>query len=109
MKAQNGSEGVSMNGPQTPRSPWVSPMKRASRATARARRRSSEDSIRPPSGFRRIISQPVRRIGNPQRVDHLFGLEVAEEEGFEPPVPLGTAVFKTAALNHSATPPGIAV
>ena len=28
-----------------------------------------------------------------------------EEEGFEPPVPYGTAVFKTAALNHSATPP----
>jgi hypothetical protein len=30
---------------------------------------------------------------------------MAEEEGFEPPVPFGTAVFKTAALNHSATPP----
>ncbi len=29
----------------------------------------------------------------------------AGEEGFEPPVPFGTAVFKTAALNHSATPP----
>ena len=33
-------------------------------------------------------------------------LRVAEEEGFEPPVPYSTAVFKTAALNHSATPPG---
>ncbi len=30
---------------------------------------------------------------------------VAEEEGFEPPVPLGTAVFKTAAINRSAIPP----
>src|SRR5207245_10818745 len=30
---------------------------------------------------------------------------VAEEERFELPVPFGTAVFKTAALNHSATPP----
>ena len=30
-----------------------------------------------------------------------------EEEGFEPPVPFGTAVFKTAALNHSATPPAL--
>jgi hypothetical protein len=30
---------------------------------------------------------------------------MAEEEGFEPPVPLDTAVFKTAAFNHSATPP----
>jgi hypothetical protein len=29
----------------------------------------------------------------------------AEAVGFEPTVPLGTAVFKTAALNHSATPP----
>ena len=29
----------------------------------------------------------------------------AEEEGFEPPVALTTAVFKTAAFNHSATPP----
>ena len=31
--------------------------------------------------------------------------EVAEAEGFEPPVPDGTTVFKTVALNHSATPP----
>ena len=29
----------------------------------------------------------------------------AEEEGFEPPVPLGTTVFKTAAFDHSAIPP----
>ncbi len=30
---------------------------------------------------------------------------MAEEEGFEPPEPCGSTVFKTAALNHSATPP----
>jgi hypothetical protein len=30
----------------------------------------------------------------------------AEEEGFEPPVPHGTTVFKTAAIDHSATPLG---
>ena len=30
----------------------------------------------------------------------------AEEEGFEPPVPCGTTVFKTAAFDHSAIPPG---
>ncbi len=30
---------------------------------------------------------------------------MAEGEGFEPPVPCGTAIFKTAALNHSATLP----
>ncbi len=28
----------------------------------------------------------------------------AEEEGFEPPVPRGTTVFKTAAFDHSAIP-----
>ena len=30
---------------------------------------------------------------------------IAEEEGFEPPVPRGTTVFKTAAFDHSAIPP----
>ena len=29
----------------------------------------------------------------------------AEKEGFEPPVPLGTTVFKTVAIDHSATSP----
>ena len=29
-----------------------------------------------------------------------------EGEGFEPPEPFGSAVFKTAAIDHSATPPG---
>ena len=28
----------------------------------------------------------------------------AEGEGFEPPVPRGTTVFKTAAFDHSANP-----
>ncbi len=30
---------------------------------------------------------------------------LAEEEGFEPPDPCGSTVFKTAAIDHSATPP----
>jgi len=34
----------------------------------------------------------------------MSGLLNAEEEGFEPPVPHGTTVFKTAAIDHSATP-----
>lgn len=34
-----------------------------------------------------------------------FFLLLAEGEGFEPPVPLGTTVFKTAAIDHSAIPP----
>ena len=32
-------------------------------------------------------------------------VKLAEEEGFEPPDPEGSAVFKTAAIDHSATPP----
>ena len=31
--------------------------------------------------------------------------ELAEEEGFEPPVHCCTTVFKTAAIDHSAIPP----
>ena len=31
----------------------------------------------------------------------------AEREGFEPPVPLGTTVFKTAAIDHSAISPSV--
>ncbi len=34
-----------------------------------------------------------------------LGITMAEGVGFEPTVPLGTTVFKTAALNHSAIPP----
>ena len=30
---------------------------------------------------------------------------LAEREGFEPPVPLGTLVFKTSAFDHSAISP----
>ena len=33
----------------------------------------------------------------------------AEREGFEPPVPLSTTVFKTAAFDHSAISPGTKV
>ena len=32
-------------------------------------------------------------------------LLLAEREGFEPPVPLGTAVFKTAVIDHSTISP----
>jgi hypothetical protein len=35
----------------------------------------------------------------------IFPAGETEEEGFEPPVPCGTTVFKTVAINHSATPP----
>ena len=42
------------------------------------------------------------------RVEEAAGLICsffAEREGFEPPVPLGTAVFKTAVIDHSTTFP----
>ena len=35
----------------------------------------------------------------------LFRAPKAEREGFEPPVPLGTAVFKTAVIDHSTISP----
>ena len=31
---------------------------------------------------------------------------IAEREGFEPPEPRSSTVFKTAAIDHSATSPG---
>ena len=33
----------------------------------------------------------------------------AEREGFEPPEPYGSTVFKTAAIDHSAISPGAKV
>ena len=32
---------------------------------------------------------------------------IAEREGFEPPVPLSTSVFKTGAIDHSAISPKV--
>ena len=34
-----------------------------------------------------------------------FNFSFAEREGFEPPVPFSTTVFKTAAFDHSAISP----
>ena len=38
-------------------------------------------------------------------VNQLIYTLLAEREGFEPPVPLSTTVFKTAAIDHSAISP----
>lgn len=35
----------------------------------------------------------------------LYFLNLAEREGFEPPVPLGTVVFKTTVIDHSTISP----
>ena len=44
--------------------------------------------------------------GNGDVMLNVLGLVIlAEEVGFEPTVPCGTTVFKTAAFNHSAIPP----
>jgi hypothetical protein len=41
----------------------------------------------------------------PDNLLHLAPLDLAEGVGFEPTGPCGPAVFKTAAIDHSATPP----
>ena len=45
------------------------------------------------------VHHPTLRFENPLR-----GL-MAEEVGFEPTEPFGSPVFKTGAIDHSATPP----
>ena len=46
-----------------------------------------------------------RRVAMPGKHLCASRKNLAEGEGFEPPVPCGTPVFKTGALNHSAIPP----
>ena len=50
---------------------------------------------------------PINRLagGCLQPLGHLSASPMAEGVGFEPTEPFGSTVFKTAALNHSATPP----
>ena len=47
----------------------------------------------------------VKAKNKKEPVYGLFHLQVAEREGFEPPVPLSTAVFKTAVIDHSTISP----
>tara|TARA_B100001750_G_scaffold124268_1_gene98664 strand:- start:1810 stop:2025 length:216 start_codon:yes stop_codon:yes gene_type:complete len=47
---------------------------------------------------REPVNEPPGRVGD--RV-----ASRAEEKGFEPPEPVGSTVFKTAAFDRSATPP----
>src|SRR5436190_9935995 len=50
---------------------------------------------------------PINRLagGCLQPLGHLSITAMAEGVGFEPTEPYGSAVFKTAALNHSSIPP----
>src|SRR3990172_5038108 len=52
-------------------------------------------------------SYPINRLagGCLQPLGHLSAGRLAEGVGFEPTEPCGSAVFKTAALDHSAIPP----
>ena len=49
-------------------------------------------------------SLPVYRHEKRESVGFPFHLS-AEREGFEPPVPLGTVVFKTTVIDHSTISP----
>ena len=53
--------------------------------------------------FRKINGLCLAHKKSPPIVGEPYFL--TEEEGFEPPVPCGTMVFKTIAISHSATPP----
>ena len=44
-------------------------------------------------------------VKNDKKKSNPCGLLLAEREGFEPPVPLSTAVFKTAVIDHSTISP----
>ena len=50
-------------------------------------------------------ASPPQFLKQKKRVLIYKTLFSAENEGFEPPVPLGTTVFKTAAIDHSANSP----
>ena len=55
-------------------------------------------------------SNPIPKIENTNlRFACGLGFSMAEGVGFEPTEPFGSAVFKTAAFNRSATPPGSVV
>ena len=47
---------------------------------------------------------PIKQKGVDFSTPHCF-VYLAEREGFEPPEPLSSTVFKTAAIDHSAISP----
>ena len=82
--------------------------------TGRGRRRllacEGEDSRARVSAEPRRLTEEQVALGDGQGLDQsqrgaTFGARMAEAEGFEPPVPCGTSVFKTGAFSRSATPP----
>jgi hypothetical protein len=55
-------------------------------------------------GFCGVAKKQKPRNQRDFEVLYAFGGLLAEEEGFEPPEPCGSTVFKTAAFDRSATP-----
>ena len=58
-----------------------------------------------PKKFWRRFGAPLNEKSAQLVVLQLVTLILAEREGFEPPVPLGTAVFKTAVIDRSTISP----
>ena len=53
------------------------------------------------------VSNPRSPLGAGVLIPLVKGICLTEEEGFEPPVRFRTAVFKTATLSRSVTPPAV--
>lgn len=47
----------------------------------------------------------IYKYGNKKSLLKFLSEALAEREGFEPPVPLGTTVFKTVVIDHSTISP----
>ena len=62
-----------------------------------------------PQNFTLILDPQLERINHigikKEPVENINEFLLAEREGFEPPVPLSTAVFKTAVIDHSTISP----
>ncbi len=68
-----------------------------------AEREGFEPSV--PFEYTPLAGERLQPLGHLSKDCQVCPYPWAEEEGFEPPEALTSAVFKTAALNHSATPP----
>src|SRR5262245_15859920 len=78
------------------------PIELRARSTLSRERMAERRGFEPPDRF-----YPINRLagGCLQPLGHLSAGRLAEGVGFEPTEPCGSAVFKTAALDHSAIPP----
>ena len=70
-------------------------------------RNPSEFYVEPLFSTRFVSKLPIGY--KTKQENFLVLLFLAEREGFEPPVPLSTSVFKTGAIDHSATSPKVFV